>query len=376
MNQTSKFLTLYPNIVIVKGYNRSIIADLYKKRFRFVPNLLADILDDLYEFPKEIEDITLLVDSESRMEIINQVNLLVSEDYLVLASEDFNLRIKRFPTNKTEDSKIVDCIIELSQESDYPISSFLNKLNLIGIKFLEIRFLDISSFRNNFSIIQSALQDSTIEYLQIIAPEHPILYEVLQNEYSEFSRLNLFTIYNASKSIKLENTHFEIEFSTQEFIDSSNCGCISPQYFRYNIQNYNLNRTANNCLSRKLSIDHNGKIKNCPSKMSHFGIFDPSTIDALIESLEFQKEWAITKDKVLICSDCEFRWMCSDCRVFIQDEKNPFSKPSKCQYNPYINKWEWEIGYKNEAESGISINGNSLIIDEEKLNQINLELWD
>ena len=38
--------------------------------------------------------------------------------------------------------------------------------------------------------------------------------------------------------------------------------------------------------------------------------------------------------------DCEFRYICTDCRVFIQEDANILSKPLKCNYNPYTALWE------------------------------------
>jgi len=38
--------------------------------------------------------------------------------------------------------------------------------------------------------------------------------------------------------------------------------------------------------------------------------------------------------------DCEFRYICTDCRVFIQEDTDILSKPLKCKYNPYEATWE------------------------------------
>jgi hypothetical protein len=33
-------------------------------------------------------------------------------------------------------------------------------------------------------------------------------------------------------------------------------------------------------------------------------------------------------------------YICHDCRVYLQDPKNPLSKPAKCRYDPYQVRWE------------------------------------
>lgn len=42
------------------------------------------------------------------------------------------------------------------------------------------------------------------------------------------------------------------------------------------------------------------------------------------------------KDDIHICKMCEFRYMCFDCRVYITDINDIYSKPLKCKYD--VNK--------------------------------------
>jgi len=48
---------------------------------------------------------------------------------------------------------------------------------------------------------------------------------------------------------------------------------------------------------------------------------------------------SITKDQVAVCRDCEFRYVCTDCRAYTQDADDPYSKPAKCTYDPYTATW-------------------------------------
>ncbi len=54
----------------------------------------------------------------------------------------------------------------------------------------------------------------------------------------------------------------------------------------------------------------------------------------------FKQYWSIKKDQIDTCKVCEFRYMCTDCRVFIENSDDLYSKPSKCNYNPYTGIWE------------------------------------
>ena len=55
---------------------------------------------------------------------------------------------------------------------------------------------------------------------------------------------------------------------------------------------------------------------------------------------DFKKYWFINKDQIAVCKDCEFRYICTDCRAYIENPEDMYSKPLKCAYNPYTSEWE------------------------------------
>jgi hypothetical protein len=58
-----------------------------------------------------------------------------------------------------------------------------------------------------------------------------------------------------------------------------------------------------------------------------------------INNDNFKTLWSINKDSTLICRDCEFRYICTDCRAYLMDPDLINSKPLKCSYDPYLAKW-------------------------------------
>lgn len=68
-----------------------------------------------------------------------------------------------------------------------------------------------------------------------------------------------------------------------------------------------------------------------------YGNIRDHSIAEIFRSNEFQKYWDITKDEIHVCKDCEYRYICNDCRAFVTDI---YDKPLKCKYNPYKQKWE------------------------------------
>lgn len=60
----------------------------------------------------------------------------------------------------------------------------------------------------------------------------------------------------------------------------------------------------------------------------------------------FSDLWHINKDKIKVCKDCEYRYMCVDNRIPIKEAEGEFFFSTECNYNPYIGKWRGEPGYK------------------------------
>ncbi len=73
-----------------------------------------------------------------------------------------------------------------------------------------------------------------------------------------------------------------------------------------------------------------------------FGNIKDTTLKKALDHKDFKKYWNITKDQIEVCKDCEFRYVCTDCRAYKENPEDDYSKPLKCGYNPYTNIWgEW-----------------------------------
>ncbi|WP_392389175.1 SPASM domain-containing protein, partial [Elizabethkingia miricola] len=86
-------------------------------------------------------------------------------------------------------------------------------------------------------------------------------------------------------------------------------------------------------------------IKNCPAMPKIFGNVKTSSLEDALKHSEFREYWNLSKDHIEICKDCEFRYICTDCRAFTElshqnDKGLDYSKPLKCGYNPYRGEWE------------------------------------
>ncbi len=71
-----------------------------------------------------------------------------------------------------------------------------------------------------------------------------------------------------------------------------------------------------------------------------FGNINNTSLEEALNHKDFATYWNITKDQITVCKDCEFRYSCTDCRAYLENPEDQYSKPLKCGYDPYTNTWE------------------------------------
>ena len=71
-----------------------------------------------------------------------------------------------------------------------------------------------------------------------------------------------------------------------------------------------------------------------------FGNIQNTTLNEALNKTGFKKYWNINKDQIDVCKDCEFRYVCTDCRAYTENPTVNFSKPLKCGYDPYKGIWQ------------------------------------
>jgi SPASM domain peptide maturase of grasp-with-spasm system len=120
----------------------------------------------------------------------------------------------------------------------------------------------------------------------------------------------------------------------------TSCGLVHKDQFVDNILHFTEALEHNTCLNRKIAIDGNGEIRNCPNMPKGFGNIKETELKEVITKPDFQKLWHIKKDDVKKCQECEFRYICTDCRAYIDDPHDVYSAPLKCGYEPHTGEWQ------------------------------------
>lgn len=101
------------------------------------------------------------------------------------------------------------------------------------------------------------------------------------------------------------------------------------------------NMFYNSCWASKVNIASNGDIMPCI--MGRDFVVGNIRVVSLREAVErevMEKAWSLSKDKITICSSCEYRYACHDCRPAASSSASSrYDKPSICTYDPFKGEW-------------------------------------
>jgi len=222
-------------------------------------------------------------------------------------------------------------IVDIDNNSISEITETLQKLDKINIPHIQIRFLD----KINFEILQ------ILENLSFISVQIVVKFsEFSEKDFENYNKIFAIFVYQSPKKKEKELNKKKVYFKKSNSFEC--CGKVTKQTFSLTTSHICQSQKFNTCLYKKLYISEKGDIRNCPQAQSFGNIFDLSIneICDLLQNQSFKKFWNITKNEISVCQDCEFRNICTDCRYFLTDENNKFSKPKNCNYNPYSTEWE------------------------------------
>jgi SPASM domain peptide maturase of grasp-with-spasm system len=362
----------YSNCIPVKGYSRSIIYDLQNETYFLIPNSLYFLIKD------GVIDLNIHDYKDSEKEIIKEYIEYLEQNNLIfkISSNELDL----FPKLDLEwnyPSTISNAIIDIKNNwLDW--QKIINELIELQCYHIQIRYfgpVNIEQIKN----INSYLYKSLIFSVDFILPYDEKTGNAEWIELiSQFPKISKIIFYNSPKDevIHIANKGFAGIYSVHVNCNSAmHCGNIHPGYFTVNIPAFTESQAYNTCLNRKISIDVDGNIKNCPSCTQTFGSISDTSLARAIQKPGFKKYWNITKDQIDVCKDCEFRHICTDCRAFIKEPKNKYSQPLKCSYNPYISKWSDEEGYIPVEECGVYLKEKGFVPDKLKISILNEVLW-
>jgi SPASM domain peptide maturase of grasp-with-spasm system len=364
----TQHIKLHSNCIPVKGAMRSVICDLQRNLYIPVPHSLIDLFDEDSLLNLELLETTL--DTASLQIFSEYLHLLERQEFVFHCNK---LEAKNFPTINTEwdfPSQATNCVIDINQGSEHDYTDLIqNELDSVNCHYVQLRSFDAFSLSFWDDIIK-IINGSPIRSVDFIIMDVSACFshkEISEWVYSN-RKIRCVTLHSSSenKIVRQQNLGFSLVLSVKEKINSPiSCGNIHPSYFSINVESFTESLAHNTCLNRKIAIDTEGNIKNCPSMAKSYGnIRDTKLID-VVNNADFQKVWHIKKDEITKCKDCEFRHICTDCRAYIENPEDQYSAPLKCGYNPYTCQWE-EWSTNPLKQQAIEYYGMQALVKDEK----------
>lgn len=243
--------------------------------------------------------------------------------------------------------------------------SFIQRSNSITIKNKNIIF-----FLTDVEILYNDLLYYLLNYFNINEVCLKVNSNDLNNKYDKIifnikriKKVFLLVPENHNSSIYQENFSNFVEIKTYKIK-----GKYTPEFvLSYNgLTNYN---KVNLFFYNKIILD--SKKMNL---MNDLSIFNKGYLN-LMHIFYNVTPIIPSKSRISVCSTCEFRGVCLDYRIPLKQIDDTFFYDNECSYNPYIAKWEGEVGYRTLAECGVISNEEGFFIDHERIAEINRELW-
>jgi SPASM domain peptide maturase of grasp-with-spasm system len=334
--KNKKYFILYANCVPVKGAIRSCLCDLQRGEIKFIPNLLYDILIQGRKY--SIDDLKSLFNNEHNDGMDAYFSLLQKEEWGFYTDEpekfpelDMKWEVPYSITNAILDLNV--CWIE-----HFPF--IIKQLEELGCQAIQIRVYDAISN----DTIQKLLESLAVS--RICSIEMILKYDEEKDEDSLLlmrrnqRRINSIILHSSPFNRVISKEYITFYYTENNIDSHFQCGQINRSSFNLNTEMFIESKYHNSCLNQKISVDNKGEIRNCPSMPESFGNVKNSLLKDALRKESFKKYWFLTKDSITTCKDCEFRYICMDCRAFVENPVDVYSKPLKCGYNPYTTEWE------------------------------------
>jgi len=329
----SNHFHLFSCCIPVRGYKKAVICDLQRNIIQPIPLPLYEILTQ-GDLGETVEDITAKYG-------LKEKNLI--EEYLTfLYHNQFGYTTDSPVSNShldlsqiEEGNEITNAIVDYEACSMHSLRTIASQLDVMDCQALELRFYyPVSSEKLNEEL--SYLSDTSIQTLEIVL-EYGSEYELesILRLKDTYPILRKITISNSCENTVYYRNELTVIYTCNIIRDEQCCGVTNEFYCIAETKLFIESVHFNSCLNKKIAVDKQGFIRNCPSMRNHYGHISVKSLFDAIKNDDFRKVWKINKDQIEVCSDCELRYVCQDCRAYIEDIDNIYSKPIKCKYNPY-----------------------------------------
>ena len=343
---TMRFFNLYSDIYITKGYNRILISDLGRSISKLYPLELYELIEELKS--ASIESVLENYDPGSKIILQEYIGYLLEREYGFITEGDWDKNFLPLSYEYHDYQQISNLFIEV-EKLEIP-ESLVQSIANLRIRHLVVFCRSTISSRELIDF-DKVFDNTALEGLELYSAYSTELNaDFFQNIHDHTQRIYHLVFYQCEETPLSPDTNyrFTLDFK-KDPLSIHSCGKVNVDYFNTNMPKVLEAINHNSCLHKKLGIDRNGNIKNCPAMPQSFGNINKMTLEEVLQQGAVQQYWNMTKDEITVCKDCEFRNVCTDCRAFTErsdynESGLDVSKPLKCGYDPYSNEWsEWSL---------------------------------
>ena len=124
----------------------------------------------------------------------------------------------------------------------------------------------------------------------------------------------------------------QLILNEKKLVDSQMCGLIDETLLCVNLDTYAKYVLGNNCLWKKIAIDIDGNIKNCPSMDFTYGNIKNTDLISVLTNTRYLFFSGLRRIHIMECCKCHLAAFCIDCRGNLPICRI-FEKPIKCLIN-------------------------------------------
>ena len=185
-------------------------------------------------------------------------------------------------------SKISNIFIELDNISI--LEKIKESVESLDIKHLVIYSKKYLSFEE-IKQIDKYFETSVLCGIELFLHYHEeVNLDFIEKLNLETRRIYSLVFYNCEKNPfePKDKYRFVVDFIKQE-LKINSCGKVDLKYFNTNLPKVLEAINHNSCLHKKIAIDIDGNIKNCPSMPQSFGNIKDATLEEALAHKDFKK---------------------------------------------------------------------------------------
>ena len=291
-------IKFYPDIKIVKGYQRSVLSDLGKGEYIYVPNAIFDIWTNFDG--KSIESIVNYYGKDNEPYINQYLSFLVDNKFIFREITNSILDLDELNLTWDYPALITNTILEIDTSQKVNIKYIIAQIEKLGCKDIQIRIRNNTNIKEVNNILK-IFKKSSIKSIQLF-----VKYNSETNNNEQYKRLidrslriSELICYSAPENVityKSSNGFGNVLFIKDNINERNNFGTIYSEHFQVNIQLFSESQNYNTYFNRKVAIDYEGNIKNCLNQKEIWGNINHTKIKSVIEGKGFKKFWTIHKD--------------------------------------------------------------------------------